>query len=47
MSALGRHRLALGILFATILLDFAGFSILLPVLPNFVQRLGAAGAPRR
>ncbi len=34
-------RLALGVLFATILLDFVGFSILIPVLPIHLEGLGA------
>lgn len=33
--------LALGVLFATILLDFVGFSILIPVLPIHLEALGA------
>jgi MFS family permease len=39
---LGRHRLAIAVIFTTILIDFIGFSILLPVLPGFVRRLGEA-----
>ncbi len=36
-----RHRrLAIGVIFTTILIDFIGFSILIPVLPSFEQRLG-------
>lgn len=34
-------RLALSVLFATILLDFVGFSILIPVLPIHLEDLGA------
>ncbi|MEE8312753.1 MAG: MFS transporter [Myxococcota bacterium] len=37
----GRHRIALVVIFSTILIDFIGFSILLPVLPSFVRELGA------
>ncbi len=41
MSEAKRHRrLAVGIIFTTILIDFVGFSILIPVLPGFVERLG-------
>ncbi len=36
----GRSRLAIGVLFATILIDFLGYSILIPVLPHFVGTLG-------
>src|SRR5215467_4720174 len=35
----GRGRLAVGVIFATILIDFLGYSILIPVLPHFVQSL--------
>jgi MFS family permease len=38
--ASGGSRLAVGILFATILIDFLGYSILIPVLPHFVGTLG-------
>lgn len=42
MNAPGRPgRLALGVLFVTILLDFVGFSILIPVLPIHLEKLGA------
>lgn len=37
-----RQRIATGVIFATILIDFIGFSILLPVLPKFVRELGEA-----
>ena len=40
MLSTGRHRIALAVILATILIDFAGFSILIPVLPNLVDRLG-------
>ncbi len=33
--------MALGVLFATIFLDFVGFSILIPVLPIHLEKLGA------
>jgi len=33
-------RLAVGIIFTTILIDFLGYSILIPVLPHFVGQLG-------
>lgn len=33
-------RLAIGTLFATILIDFVGYSILIPVLPTFAKALG-------
>ncbi len=39
-EAKGHRRLAVGIIFTTILIDFIGFSILIPVLPGFVERLG-------
>jgi len=32
--------LAVGVIFATILIDFIGYSILIPVLPHFVSSLG-------
>ncbi|HTO08752.1 MAG TPA: MFS transporter [Myxococcota bacterium] len=37
-------RLAVGILFATILIDFLGYSILIPVLPHFVSSLGVGAS---
>jgi MFS family permease len=37
-----QKRLISAIIFATILIDFAGFSILIPVLPLFAQELGAS-----
>jgi MFS family permease len=40
VSAKGHRRLAIGVIFTTILIDFVGFSILIPVLPSFEQRLG-------
>ena len=33
-------KLAVGVIFATILIDFIGYSILIPVLPHFVRSLG-------
>jgi len=39
-TARGGSRLAVGILFTTILIDFLGYSILIPVLPHFVSTLG-------
>ena len=39
-EAKGHRRLAIGVIFATILIDFIGFSILIPVLPRFEQTLG-------
>jgi len=33
-------KLAVGVLFATILIDFLGYSILIPVLPHFVSSFG-------
>lgn len=36
-----RGRTTLGVVFATILIDFIGFSVLFPVLPLFAERLGA------
>jgi MFS family permease len=36
----GGRRLAVGVIFATILIDFIGYSILIPVLPHFVRSLG-------
>lgn len=35
------RRTLLGVVFATILIDFVGFSVLIPVLPLFADRLGA------
>ncbi len=40
-EANGRRRLALAVIFATILIDFVGYSILIPVLPRFEKTLGA------
>ncbi len=37
----GPRRSVLFIVFATILIDFTGFSVLIPVLPLFAERLGA------
>ncbi len=37
----GRRR-TLALVFATILIDFVGFSVLIPVLPLYVSRLGAS-----
>lgn len=37
------HRATLGIVFATILIDFIGFSVLIPVLPIYARRIGAGG----
>lgn len=37
-----RRRVAEAIIFATILIDFVGFSILIPVLPLYGQQLGAS-----
>lgn len=34
------RRLAVGVIFTTILIDFIGFSILIPVLPRFAETLG-------
>ena len=39
-EAKGHRRLAIGVIFTTILIDFIGFSILIPVLPGYVERLG-------
>ncbi len=39
-EAKGHHRLATGVIFTTILIDFIGFSILIPVLPRFEKTLG-------
>lgn len=38
---MNRRRTLLGVVFATILIDFIGFSVLIPVLPLFAERLGA------
>lgn len=38
----GVRRRALWLVFATILIDFVGFSVLIPVLPLYVARLGAS-----
>jgi MFS family permease len=40
VEAKGHRRLAIGVIFTTILIDFIGFSILIPVLPRFEQTLG-------
>jgi MFS family permease len=37
-----RRRLTFSVVFATILIDFVGFSVLIPVLPLFADRLGAS-----
>jgi multidrug resistance protein len=37
-----RRRLTFAVVFATILIDFVGFSVLIPVLPLFADRLGAS-----
>ncbi|MCP4004005.1 MAG: MFS transporter [bacterium] len=42
MSAFSKRRLATWVIFATILIDFIGFSILIPVLPRFLDVLGVA-----
>ena len=39
-EAKGHRRLAIGVIFTTILIDFIGFSILIPVLPRFARTLG-------
>ncbi|MFI5316504.1 MAG: MFS transporter [Myxococcota bacterium] len=39
-AAPGGSKLAVGIIFTTILIDFLGYSILIPVLPHFVSTLG-------
>jgi multidrug resistance protein len=36
------RRLTFAVVFATILIDFVGFSVLIPVLPLFADRLGAS-----
>ena len=36
-----RARVVRGIIFATILIDFLGFSLLIPVLPLYAEQLGA------
>ena len=38
----GVRRRTLWLVFATILIDFVGFSVLIPVLPLYVARLGAS-----
>jgi len=40
VEAKGGRRLAIGVIFTTILIDFIGFSILIPVLPRFAKTLG-------
>ena len=37
------RRITLWIVFATVVIDFVGFSILIPVLPDYANRLGASG----
>jgi MFS family permease len=37
-----RPRMVEGIIFATILIDFLGFSLLIPVLPLYAEKLGAS-----
>jgi DHA1 family tetracycline resistance protein-like MFS transporter len=39
----GANRTVLLIVFTTILIDFVGFTVLIPVLPLFAERLGASG----
>jgi multidrug resistance protein len=41
-SSDARRRLTLIVVFVTILIDFVGFSVLIPVLPLFAMRLGAS-----
>lgn len=41
MPHAGRQRAILLVVFATILIDFVGFSVLIPVLPLYADRLGA------
>lgn len=41
IGAGGRRRLILPIVFMTVMVDFIGFSILIPVLPVYANRLGA------
>ena len=36
-----RRRLTFAVVFSTVLIDFVGFSVLIPVLPLFADRLGA------
>ena len=38
-----RSRAVLVIVFTTILIDFIGFTVLIPVLPLYAERLGASG----
>jgi DHA1 family tetracycline resistance protein-like MFS transporter len=42
-SAAAHSRTVLLIVFVTILIDFIGFTVLIPVLPLFAERLGASG----
>lgn len=42
LSDESRRRATLFVVFATILIDFIGFSVLIPVLPLFADRLGAS-----
>lgn len=42
-AANARPRVVLFVVFATILIDFAGFSVLMPVLPLYAGHLGASG----
>ena len=41
-DAAAASRTVLMVVFATILIDFIGFSVLIPVLPLFAERLGAS-----
>ncbi len=41
MKGIARRRVAIAVIFTTILIDFIGFSILIPVLPRVVEGLGA------
>ena len=41
MRASGRSRITLWIVFTTVMVDFVGFSVLIPVLPDYANRLGA------
>ena len=39
----GGHRTVMLVVFGTILIDFVGFTVLIPVLPLFAEQLGATG----
>src|SRR5437762_9329841 len=43
MPPMPASRARLGVIFFTVLIDLIGFGIILPILPGYAQRFGAAG----